>query len=106
MSFLNGKIAKIAVFTIPINNAPDKEIKDLISGNSLDEVESIAEQLRSDYERKNSDVKDPKKPVRVVLKDAGGDSYLEKIQGQWKLLISGFKDALEDKNDEEGTPKQ
>lgn len=104
--FLGGKIAKIAVFTIPINNKPDMEIKDLISGNSLSEIETIAEQLRNDYEAKNSDVKDPNKPVRVVLKDAAGDSYLEQIQGTWRLLISGVKDVFEDHNDEAGTPKK
>ena len=105
MSFLNGKIAKIAVFTIPINNEPDIEIKDLISGNSLSEIEGIAEQLRNDYEAKNKDIKDPNKPVRVVIQDSNGQSYLEQIKGSWKVLTDKVKNALEDENDEAGTPQ-
>ena len=104
MSFLNGKIAKIAKFTIPINNQPDVQIKDLISGNSLSEVEGIAEQLRNDYEAKNIEIKDPNKPVRVILEDVDGQSYLERIKGTWKLLTQDVKDALEDENTEAGTP--
>jgi len=104
MSFLNGKIAKIAVFTIPINNGPDEHVRDLISGNSLDELENVAEQLRSDYERKNSDIKDPDKPVRVVLEDTDGQSYIENVKGKWRFLTQEIKKAFTDENDETGTP--
>lgn len=105
MSFITGKIAKIAEFTIPINNAPDLHIKDLVAGNSLSEIEATVEQMRNDYEVKNKDVKDPNKPVRVVIKDATGESYLEHLGNGWRLIVNKIKEPFEDKNDETGTPE-
>ena len=97
---LNGKIMKKVVFTVPINNAPDLEIPDILFGNRLDEIENTAVQMANDYARKNADVKDPKKPVRFVIEDAGGHGYLEWLNGIFKLLHG----KLEDRNDETGTP--
>lgn len=96
---LNGKIMKKVVFTVPINNAPDVHIEDILFGNSLDEIESTASQMANDYARKNEDVKDPKKPVRFVVEDAAGHGYLEWINGVYKLIHG----KLEDRNDETGT---
>src|SRR5688572_2964268 len=42
---LNGKIMKKVIFTIPINNAPDINIPDILFGNSLDEIEQTAMQM-------------------------------------------------------------
>jgi len=97
---LNGKIMKKVIFTIPINNAPDINIPDIVFGNSLDEVESTAVQMANDYARKNEGIKDPKKPVRFVIEAADGNPYLSWINGIFKLI----QDKAEDKNDEAGTP--
>lgn len=99
---LNGKIMKKVVFTVPINNAPDLHIEDIVFGNSLDEIENTASQMANDYARKNSDVKDAKKPVRFVVEDASGHGYLEWINGVYKLIHG----KLEDRNDETGTQSQ
>ena len=99
---LNGKIMKKVVFTVPINNAPDLHIEDILFGNSLDEIESTAAQMANDYARKNSDVKDAKKPVRFVVEDAAGHGYLEWMNGIYKLIHG----KMEDRNDETGTPNQ
>lgn len=99
---LNGKIMKKVVFTIPINNAPDIHIEDILFGNSLDELEGTATQLANDYARKNADVKDPKKPVRFVIEDASGHAYLDWMNGVFKLIDA----KLQDNNDETGTPAQ
>lgn len=98
---LNGKIMKKVVFTIPINNAPDVHIEDILFGNSLDEIEQTAEQMANDYGRKNQDVKDSKKPVRFVVEDAGGHGYLSWVNGIYNLIVN----KAEDRNDETGTPK-
>ena len=98
---LNGKIMKKVVFTIPINNAPDIHIEDIIFGNSLDELEGTATQLANDYTRKNADVKDPNKPVRFVIEDASGHGYLEWMNGIFRLIDA----KLQDRNDETGTPQ-
>jgi len=97
---LNGKIMKKVVFTIPINNAPDINIPDILFGNSLDEIEQTATQMANDYGRKNQDIKDPKKPVRFVIEAADGNPYLSWVNGIFKLIA----DKTEDKNDEAGTP--
>ena len=96
---LNGKIMKKVVFTIPINNAPDIHIEDIVFGNSLDELEGTATQMANDYARKNVDVKDPNKPVRFVIEDAAGHGYLEWMNGIFRLIDA----KLEDRNDETGT---
>lgn len=97
---LNGKIMKKVVFTIPVNNAPDIEIPDIVFGNSLDELEQTAVQMANDYARKNEGVKDPKKPVRFVIEAADGNPYLSWINGIFNLI----HDKAQDKNDEAGTP--
>jgi len=97
---LSGKIIKKIKFTIPVNNAPDVHITDIVSGNSLDEIESIAVQLANDYARKNQDIKDAKKPVRFVVEDAAGHDYLSWMNGIFEIIT----DKAEDKNDETGTP--
>ena len=97
---LSGKIMKKVVFTVPINNAPDLHITDILFGNSLDEIESTAVQMANDYSRKNEDVKDSKKPVRFVIEDAGGHEYLSWMNGIFQLIHG----KLEDRNDETGTP--
>lgn len=92
-------------FIIPINNRRDKHIPLEIEGNSLDEIESTCQTLANDYERKNKDEKDPDKPVRFIIKDGRGNPIISWAKGKWTKLADWMDDKLEDKNDEEGTPK-
>lgn len=87
-------------FTLPINNKRDRHMTQMISGNSLDEIEQSAVRLANDYGRKNADIKDPNKPVRFTIYDAKGNPVVNWANGVFDFI----QDIFEDKNDEEGTP--